>query len=115
MLVVDGRPVAGVRVASSGPDRRRGLLGTASLEGALWIERCSSVHCVGMAYPIDVAHVDRRGRVLAVVTMRPGAVGRPRLRGRSVVEAEAGRMAAWGVRRGSAVAVAPVAPATPAT
>ena len=33
------------------------------LDGALWLQPCSSVHCVGMRYPIDVALVGRHGGV----------------------------------------------------
>jgi uncharacterized membrane protein (UPF0127 family) len=90
-------------VASGGPARRTGLLGTDGLDGLLWIERCSSVHTVGMRYAIDVAYLTRTGRVLDVVTMRPGRVGFPRLRARSVLEAPAGVMARLGVRPGVVV------------
>jgi hypothetical protein len=53
-----------------------------------------------MRFAIDVAYLDRRLRVLAVRTMPPGRIGRPRLRARHVLEAEAGALAAWGVVRG---------------
>ena len=90
-------------VASSGPARRQGLLGTDGLDGVLWIERCSSVHTFGMRYPIDVAYLTRTGRVLDVVTMRPGRAGLPRPRARSVLEAPAGALAPLGVRPGAVV------------
>ena len=75
-LLCDGRRVAALAVADTTATRRRGLLGTSAVDGALWITRCPSVHMVGMRYPIDVAVVDRAvariiahesgGRVLAV-------------------------------------------------
>ncbi|WNI17477.1 DUF192 domain-containing protein [Streptomyces sp. ITFR-21] len=92
-----------LRVAASYRARTRGLLGAAGIAGALLLTPASSVHTVRMRFAIDVAYLDRRLRVLAVVTMPPGRVGRPRLRARHVLEAEAGAMAVWGIRRGVAL------------
>jgi uncharacterized protein len=105
-LLCDGRPVAPVAVAEDTAARGRGLLGTDAVEGALWITRCPSVHMMGMRYPIDVAVVDRDGVVLQVKTLRPwtGATW-PRRGASATVEAEAGALAAWGVRAGSVLAV----------
>lgn len=105
-LVCDGRRVAPLAVADTTADRRRGLLGTAGVVGALWITRCPSVHMVGMRYPIDVAVVDRSGVVLRVATLRPWwGMTRPRLRASATIEAAAGSMAAWGVREGSVLEI----------
>ncbi len=107
-LVVLGT-VGGVRgpleIASSYRARTRGLLGRESVEGALLLSPANSVHTVGMRIPIDVAYLDRRMRVVAVRTMKPGRIGLPRLRARHVLEAEAGAMAGWGLRVGSQVVV----------
>jgi uncharacterized protein len=57
-----------VRVADRPWSRLRGLLGVPSLhpgEGLL-LEPCSSVHTYGMRYAIDVAFLDREGRVVAL-------------------------------------------------
>ena len=89
-----------LRIAASYRARTRGLLGADGVEGALLLTPASSVHTVRMRFPIDVAYLDRRLRVLAVRTMPPGRVGLPRLRARHVLEAEAGAMARWGVARG---------------
>lgn len=114
-LLVDGRDAAPVLIPSTGADRRRGLLGTDRLEGTLWLHPCGSVHCVGMRYPIDVALLDRRGRVRRVRTLRPGRLTWPSLRVRTVVEAPAGALERWQVRRGSVLSVlsAQPAPETP--
>lgn len=105
-LLVDGRPVAPLAVADTTRTRRRGLLGTSGVEGALWITRCPSVHMMGMRYPIDVAVVDREGTVLLVATLRRW-VGMTRFRRRAsaTVEAAAGAMSEWGVRTGSVLAI----------
>ena len=46
------------------PQRLRGLLGTTRAAGPVLIERCGSVHTCWMPYAIDVALIDREGRVL---------------------------------------------------
>jgi hypothetical protein len=73
------------------------------LEGALWLEPCRQVHTYRMRFAIDVAHLDRRGRVLAVRSMPPGRMGPLLLRTRSILEAEAGSFARWGVAPGATV------------
>ncbi len=93
-------------VADTARTRRRGLLGTAGIDGALWITRCPSVHMVGMRYPIDVAVVDRDGTVLLVTTLRPWiGMTRFRLRARATIEAAAGAMETWSVRPGCVLSV----------
>ena len=110
-LLVDGRVRAPVEVVSGLQARHRGLLGRDSLVGALWLQPCRQIHTFGMRFAIDVAYVDRSGRVLAVHRMPPGRLARPHLRARAVVEAEAGAFAAWGLAPGSAVRVEPARPA----
>ncbi|MEU4097740.1 DUF192 domain-containing protein [Streptomyces sp. NPDC026673] len=98
----DGVPL---EIASSYRARTRGLLGRTGIAGALLLTPAASVHTLGMRFAIDVAYLDRGLRILAVRTMPPGRVGRPRLRARHVLEAEAGAMAAWGLVRGTALSV----------
>lgn len=99
------RVLASLEVASSAHRRARGLLGRDALEGALWLPRTRSVHTLGMRFAVDVAYCDAEGRVLAIVTMRPWRLGRPRLGARSVVEAQAGNLRRWGVAVGSTLEV----------
>jgi hypothetical protein len=100
-LLCDGRPVAPAVLADTAATRRRGLLGTDAVEGALWITRCPSVHMIGMRYPIDVAVVDRDGVVLLVATLRPWIGGtRPRWRAAATIEAAAGAMRRWSIEPG---------------
>ena len=104
-LVSGDRVLASLEVAGSARRRARGLLGRDALEGALWLPRTRSVHTLGMRFAIDVAYCDAQGRVLAIVTMRPWRLGRPRLAARSVVEAQAGNLQRWGVTAGSTLEV----------
>lgn len=105
-LVCDGRTVAPVGVAETSAARRKGLLGTDRVEGALWITRCPSVHMMGMRYPIDVAVVDRQGMVLRTKTIKPLTGGTFFSRGAAAtIEAAAGALARWGVQPGSQLSV----------
>ncbi|HET9383006.1 MAG TPA: DUF192 domain-containing protein [Streptomyces sp.] len=92
-----------VEIAASYRARTKGLLGRDRVEGAMLLTPANSVHTFRMRIPIDVAYLDRRLRVVAVRTMRPGRLGLPRPRARHVLEAEAGAMAGWGVVVGARV------------
>ncbi|MBO0811534.1 MAG: DUF192 domain-containing protein [Microlunatus sp.] len=106
-LIRNGEDVAPLAVADTTADRRKGLLGTDGVAGALWITRCPSVHMIGMRYPIDVAVVDRAGVVLLVATLRPWIGGtRLRLRASATIEAAAGAMADWGIAVGDRLGIA---------
>jgi uncharacterized membrane protein (UPF0127 family) len=107
-LLVDGRPVAPLSVARSSGERRRGLLRTSGVDGALWITKAPSVHMVGMRYPIDVAVVDRAGTVLLVATLQPWrGLTRPRRHASATIETTAGDLARWGVAVGSTLSIQP--------
>ena len=75
------------------------------LEGALLIDGCRWVHTIGMRFAVDVAYVDRDGTVLKTVRMTPQRVGLPMPKARTVVEAEAGAFARWGLHAGDTVEV----------
>lgn len=56
-------------------DRMRGLLGRSALgpNAALLIERCGSVHTVGMRFSIDVVFLSGEWRIVRIVrAVRPG-------------------------------------------
>src|SRR4051795_8649013 len=76
-----------LEIASSYRARTKGLLGRDSVDGALLLSPAGSVHTFRMRFPIDVAYLDRRLRVIAVRTMKPGRLGLPRLHSRHVLEA----------------------------
>ena len=97
--------LASLEVAESGADRRRGLLGRDGIDGALLLQPARSVHTLGMRFPIDVAHLGPDGTVLRIVTMKPWRIGAPVPAARSVVEAEAGSFARWGVAVGDVLEV----------
>lgn len=105
-LLRDGIDVAPLAVAESYRTRQRGLLGTDSVAGALWITRCPSVHMIGMRYPIDVAVVDRTGVVLLIKNLKPWTGGTwPRRGASATIEAAVGSMAEWGIQPGAVLAI----------
>ena len=61
------------------------------------IDPARSVHTIGMRFAIDVAHCDRRLRVLKVRSMARHRLGLPVLRSRVVIEAEKGSFKRWGL------------------
>ena len=63
------------RVLDSWVSRMRGLLGTGCDADPVLLTRCSSIHTVGMGYPIDLLFVGERGRVLkSCLGVTPGEV-----------------------------------------
>jgi hypothetical protein len=105
--LVDDRAhvLASAEVASSGSERRRGLLGRDSIDGAFVIPSCRWVHTVGMRFPIDVAYLDASGTVIKTMHMAPHRVGVPVRGARQVIEASAGAFERWGLRVGDVIEV----------
>jgi len=99
-LVREGEVLASLDVVESFGARLRGLLGRDGCDGALLIKPARSVHTVGMRFPIDVAFCDRELRVVATTTMPRYRIGRPRLKARCVIEAEAGAFGRWRLQPG---------------
>jgi uncharacterized membrane protein (UPF0127 family) len=62
-----------VRAATTPWERVVGLIGARELEaeGGLWLEPCSTIHTMGMRFPIDVVLMDRAGRVVAIAPNVP--------------------------------------------
>ncbi|MFF9816220.1 DUF192 domain-containing protein [Streptomyces sp. NPDC014006] len=104
-LVTPEAPEVPLEIVTSYRKRARGLLGRDGVDGAFLITPCASVHTFRMRFTIDVAYLDRDLTVVAVHTMKPGRLSLPRLRARSVLEAEAGAMERWGVRPGTRLTV----------
>jgi uncharacterized membrane protein (UPF0127 family) len=89
-----------VQPAFDSPSRRRGLLGRTGLDAdeALILAPCSSIHTAFMRFPIDVAFVDRSGRILKLASgVRPWQI-RAAWRSFSVVELASGTFVRIGCR-----------------
>lgn len=105
-VVQDGSGVgvaSKVAVADSWWRRLRGLLARPPLrfdEGLLLLG-CSSVHTVGMRYPIDVAFLDEEGKVVrSIAGLEPLRVGLGGENAVHALELPAGRLAETGTTSG---------------
>jgi uncharacterized membrane protein (UPF0127 family) len=103
---VDGRDTGLQAFRASGfVARLFGLLWRRPLERAeaLWIKPCTSVHTLGMRYPIDVVFLDREGAVVGLRSaLAPRRLAGAR-RARSVLELPANRSAELGIALGARV------------
>lgn len=96
-LIRDGEVLAAAEIARHGKERRKGLLGRQSINGALVITPCKGVHTFRMKFPIDVAWINSEGRVLRTRTMKPWRLSLLIPRAQSVIEAEEGAFERWGL------------------
>lgn len=99
-LLRDDKVLASLDVADTARRRSRGLLGRDGIDGALLLRPARAVHTVRMRFPIDVAFCDSDMVVVRTVRMAPNRLGRPCLKARCVIEAEAGAFEKWGVAPG---------------
>jgi uncharacterized protein len=100
----DGRVVAEhVEIAGTMWRRFMGLMGRADLPAGqgLALSPCSSIHMFFMRIPLDVAFLDRNGRVLRVYHgIRPWRMSRVVRGAHTAVELRAGTLRAAGVEPG---------------
>ncbi len=85
-------------VADSGWGRMKGLLGRSAVEFpagmGLWLVPANSIHTIGMSFPIDVAYLDRTGRVIHMYhKLPPLRVAAIKFKTRSILELPAGTLA----------------------
>jgi uncharacterized membrane protein (UPF0127 family) len=104
-LMSDARVLASAELAETRAARRKGLLGRSALDGALVIRPCRGVHTIGMKFPIDVAFVDEDDVVVKTLQMARHRIGIPVFSARTVIEANAGAFARWGIRVGDVIEV----------
>ncbi len=87
-------------------ERMRGLLGRPRLGNheALLLEPCASVHCLGMRYALDLAYIDREGRICKLVHgLKPWRFSAS-LQAHATLELAEGGLVASGIRLGDVVA-----------
>jgi uncharacterized membrane protein (UPF0127 family) len=104
--VTKGIVVAERVVWATGAAKKRGLLGRDSLapsEG-MYLVPCQWIHMFGMRFPIDVAFLSSKGRVLYVHhALRPNRLSRPVLRAEGVLELAAGVLRATNTTVGDVI------------
>ncbi len=99
-LLRDGEVLAALEVTESRAERMHGLLDREGIDGAIVIRPARSVHSVGMEFALDVAFCDKDLVVLRTVSLAPGRVTRPCLKGHCVIEAEKGAFERWKLQPG---------------
>ncbi len=99
-LLRDGTVLASLEIAESFVARNRGLLGRNGTTGAMLLRHTKGVHSVGMRFAIDVAFLDKELVVVDALTLRRYWLALPRMKARSVLEAEAGAFERWGLKVG---------------
>ena len=76
----------------------KGLLGRSkekfSAGNALWLVPANSIHTIGMSFPIDVAYLDKAGRVIRLYhSLPPFRVAAIKFKTHSILELPAGTLA----------------------
>jgi uncharacterized membrane protein (UPF0127 family) len=105
LVTDDARVLASAEIADARSARRKGLLGRDHLDGAIVLRPCRWVHTMGMRFPLDVAFLDGEGRVVKTMHMHQRRIGVPVWRADTVIEAEGGKFARWGLRVGDVIEV----------
>jgi uncharacterized membrane protein (UPF0127 family) len=89
----------------------RGLLGCKDLAPGkgLWIRPSQGIHTIGMAFPIDVAYLDRDDRILRQYhRLAPFRIAAVSMKAHSVLELPAGTLSRTGTAIGDALEIQPV-------
>lgn len=115
ILRADGRPLAPLAWASTSTfERVQGWLPRQQVEPGegLLIVPCNSIHTFGMRFNIDVAYLDRQGRVLKLASdVKPGRLSWGPLRSQllpwtvQALELPAGTLKAQGVQPGETLRI----------
>jgi len=82
--------------------RFRGLIGRKKLKAdqGLMLTPCSSVHTIGMTYPLDVVFIDKAGTVLKCVSnIKPFRMAMAK-KARHTLELAPGQIAKLGIKKG---------------
>jgi hypothetical protein len=99
-LLRGGDVLASVSVATSAMDRFRATAGLEHADGVLWCEGSRVAHSIGSHCSLDVAYLNDERVVLAVTSLHPLRIGRPRPGAAVVVEGRAGAFVHWDLRPG---------------
>jgi len=94
--------------AGTSATRRRGLLGRETFEHGegIYLAPCQWIHMFGMRFAIDVAFLDKKGRVLAVHhRLKPGRVSRLVWRADGALELPAGVLASTDTQVGDTISL----------
>lgn len=97
-----------VTIAGSLLKRMKGLLGKKEMQTgeAMWIKLCKSIHTFGMRFPIDVAFLNTKNKVIAIVNnLKPNRLTRIYFSAVSVLEMPAGTLNTSDTRVGDEIEI----------
>ena len=106
-IVDNGRVLASAELLDSPRARAKGLLGRPGVAGVVVLHPCRWIHSIGLRFPIDVAYLDRDGKVIKVSQVGRHRLCAPVWHARTVIEAEAGAFARWELRVGDVIEITP--------
>jgi uncharacterized protein len=92
--------------AGTSETRRKGLLGRTSFDRGegIYIVPTQWIHMIGMKFPIDVAFLDREGKVLTIHHgLKPNRFSKIVLRADGALELPEGTLAETGTNRGDVI------------
>ncbi len=99
-LLRGGDVLASVDRTTDSFTRMRATARLATSDHVLWCEGTRVAHSVGSRCPLDAAYVDKELVVVALTSLAPLRIGRPRPAATAVVEAPAGSFARWNLQLG---------------
>jgi hypothetical protein len=99
-LLRDGEVLASLDVTTSALERLRATATLANAASVLWCEGTRVGHSIGSRCALDVAYLDQSRVVLAVTSLQPLRIGRPRVGAAAVVEGRAGSFTHWNLQPG---------------
>ena len=97
-----------VVIADSLLKRMKGLIGKKEMQAGevLWIKPCMSIHTFGMRFPIDLAFLNTKNKVTAIVNnLKPQRITRLYFKATSVLELPAGTLNTSDTRVGDEIEI----------
>lgn len=104
-IVSGGRVLASAQVAANRSERRHGLLGRQTFDGAFVLPQCRCVHTIGMRFAVDIAFLDIDSRVTKIISLPRFRLSAPVRQAATVIEAQKGAFERWGVRVGDTLEI----------
>lgn len=104
-LLRGGDVLASLDVTSSMLERIRATATLEHADGVLWCEGTRVAHSIGSRCALDVAYLDDERVVLAVTSLQPLRIGRPRGGATAVIEGRAGAFSRWNLQPGDCLEI----------
>ncbi len=104
-LICEGRVCASLEIAGTAGQRRRGLRGRDTFDGAFLLPNTRSIHSFGVRFAFDAAVCTADLVIIDILNVRNRCVTRPRFGGVHIIEAPAGAFDHWDLDKGDRLEV----------